>query len=92
MKAKIFITPRKAVRHPESETVLTALQEHIGLPNVTVLSIGKYFEIEFNSVSAEEARRQAEALAKRETNPIVQDARIEIESKGRAIFQQEERQ
>lgn len=71
MKAKIFITPRKAVRHPESETVLKALQKHIGLPNTTALSIGKYFEIVSDGVSVEEARKQAEALAKREANPLV---------------------
>ncbi len=80
MKAKIFITPRKALRHPESETVLKALQEHIGLPDATALSVGKYYEIEFDGVSEGEARKQAEAPAKREANPIVQDSRIEIEA------------
>lgn len=80
MKARIFITPRKAVRHPESEAVLKALQQHFQFSNASTLSIGAYYEIEFAGITLEAARGQAEAFAKRKANPIMQDYRVEMEA------------
>ena len=45
MKAKIIITPKKAVLDPQGKTVQTAL-EHMGYTGVTGVHIGKYIEIE----------------------------------------------
>ena len=41
MKAKIIITPKKAVLDPQGKTVQTAL-EHMGYTGVTGVHIGKY--------------------------------------------------
>ena len=45
MKAKIIITPKKAVLDPQGKTVQTAL-EHMGYTGVTGVHIGKYIEID----------------------------------------------
>ncbi|MBR5738056.1 MAG: phosphoribosylformylglycinamidine synthase subunit PurS, partial [Verrucomicrobia bacterium] len=45
MKAKIIVTPKKAVLDPQGKTVQNAL-EHIGFKGVKDVRIGKYIEIE----------------------------------------------
>ncbi len=45
MKAKIIITPKKAVLDPQGKTVQTAL-EHMGHTGINGVHIGKYIEIE----------------------------------------------
>ena len=45
MKAKIIITPKKAVLDPQGKTVQNALA-HMGYTGVTDVHIGKYIEIE----------------------------------------------
>ena len=45
MKAKIIITPKKAVLDPQGKTVQNAL-EHMGYTGVTGVHIGKYIEID----------------------------------------------
>ncbi|MBT4624904.1 MAG: phosphoribosylformylglycinamidine synthase subunit PurS, partial [Verrucomicrobia bacterium] len=45
MKAKIVITPKKAVLDPQGKTVQTAL-EHMGYDGVKAVHVGKYLEIE----------------------------------------------
>ena len=45
MKAKIIITPKKAVLDPQGKTVQSAL-EHMGYTGVTGVHIGKYIEID----------------------------------------------
>src|SRR4051794_22426279 len=45
MKAKIIITPKKAVVDPQGKTVQGAL-EHMGYKGVGAVHVGKYLEIE----------------------------------------------
>lgn len=45
MKAKIIITPKKAVVDPQGKTVQGAL-EHMGYTGVGAVHVGKYLEIE----------------------------------------------
>ena len=45
MKAKIIITPKKAVVDPQGITVLKAL-EHMGYQGVAGVHVGKYIEID----------------------------------------------
>lgn len=79
MKAKIYILPRKAVRHPPSEAILDTLRQHFGLSNATALSLGKFYEIEFADGDADRVKKQAEEFAYREANSVMEDYRVEIE-------------
>jgi phosphoribosylformylglycinamidine synthase subunit PurS len=79
MKAKIIITPKKAVLDPQGKTVQNALA-HIGYTGIGEVRMGKYLEIELNGPDRETARRQIdEACHKILSNPVIEDYRFEIE-------------
>ena len=79
MKAKIIITPKKAVVDPQGKTVQNAL-EHMGYAGINAVHVGKYLEIELNSADQETARKQLdEACHKFLCNPLIEDYRLEIE-------------
>ena len=78
MKAKIIVTPKKAVLDPQGKTVQSAL-EHMGHKGVTAVHVGKYLEIEISG-DRETVRGQLdEACRKFLTNPVIEDYRLEIE-------------
>jgi phosphoribosylformylglycinamidine synthase len=80
MKAKIIITPKKAVLDPQGKTVQSAL-EHMGYRGVTAVHVGKYLEIELDPGTDREAARQAlnAAAQKFLSNPVIEDYRLEME-------------
>ncbi len=79
MKAKIIITPKKAVLDPQGKTVQTALG-HMGYKDVGAVHVGKYLEIELTGSDRETARKQIdEACHKILSNPVIEDYRFEIE-------------
>lgn len=79
MKAKIIITPKKAVLDPQGKTVANAL-EHMGYTGVGAVHVGKYLEIELTGSDRETARRQVDdACHKFLSNPVIEDYRFEIE-------------
>ena len=79
MKAKIIITPKKAVLDPQGKTVQNALTQ-MGYPGIGAVHVGKYLEIELGGVDREAARRHIdEACHKILSNPVIEDYRFEIE-------------
>ena len=80
MKAKIIITPKKAVLDPQGKTVQNALA-HMGYNGVTAVHVGKYIEIELSPDTDKTAAEQAlnEASRKFLSNPIIEDYRLAIE-------------
>ena len=79
MKAKIIITPKKAVLDPQGKTVQNAL-EHMGYQGVQAVHVGKYLEIELAGSDAEGARKRLdEACHKFLSNPVIEDYRLEVE-------------
>jgi phosphoribosylformylglycinamidine synthase len=79
MKAKIVITPKKAVLDPQGKTVQNALAL-MGYTGVGAVHVGKYLEIELTGGDRETARRQIdEACHKILSNPVIEDYRFEIE-------------
>ena len=78
MKAKIIITPKKAVLDPQGKTVQDALQ-HMGYQGVGAVHVGKYLEIELSGSDRETARKQIdEACHKFLSNPVIEDYKLEI--------------
>ena len=78
MKAKIIITPKKAVLDPQGKTVQSAL-EHMGYRGIGAVHVGKYLEIEVSG-DAETVRKQIdEACHKFLSNPVIEDYRFELE-------------
>jgi len=78
MKAKIIITPKKAVVDPQGKTVQNALAQ-MGYTGVAAVHVGKYLEVELTSGDKDLARRQLdEACHKFLSNPIIEDYKLEI--------------
>ena len=79
MKAKIVITPKKAVLDPQGKTVQNALA-HMGYTDVGAVHVGKYLEIELTGTDKAVASRQIdEACHKILSNPVIEDYRFELE-------------
>jgi phosphoribosylformylglycinamidine synthase len=79
MKAKIVITPKKAVVDPQGKTVQNALTQ-MGYSGIGTVHVGKYMEVELAGMDAETARRQIDdACHKILSNPVIEDYRFEIE-------------
>lgn len=78
MKAKIIITPKKAVLDPQGKTVQSAL-EHMGYTGISAVHVGKYLEIEVTG-DRETVRKQVdEACHKFLSNPVIEDYKFELE-------------
>jgi phosphoribosylformylglycinamidine synthase PurS subunit len=78
MKAKIIVTPKKAVLDPQGKTVQSAL-EHMGYKGVQAVHVGKYLEVEISGPDKESARQQMEAACRKFlTNPVIEDFALEI--------------
>jgi phosphoribosylformylglycinamidine synthase len=80
MKAKIIVTPKKAVLDPQGKTVQNAL-EHMGYKGIGAVHVGKYIEIDLAPGTDKAAAQQAlnEAAHKFLSNPVIEDYRLEIE-------------
>jgi phosphoribosylformylglycinamidine synthase PurS subunit len=80
MKAKIVITPKKAVVDPQGKTVQNAL-EHMGYGGITAVHVGKYLEVDLVPGTDREVARKSleEACHKFLSNPVIEDYRLEIE-------------
>jgi phosphoribosylformylglycinamidine synthase len=79
MKAKIIVTPKKAVVDPQGKTVQVAL-EQMGYKGIGAVHVGKYLEIELPDSDKEGWRKQIdEACHKILSNPVIEDYRFEIE-------------
>ena len=80
MKARIIITPKKAVVDPQGKTVQSAL-EHMGYRGVTGVHVGKYIEIDLAPGTDKVAAQQAlnDAANRILSNPIIEDYKLEIE-------------
>jgi phosphoribosylformylglycinamidine synthase PurS subunit len=79
MKAKIVITPKKAVVDPQGKTVRNAL-EQMGHQGIKAVHVGKYLEIELDGADREAARKSLdEACHKFLSNPVIEDYKLEIE-------------
>lgn len=79
MKAKIIITPKKAVLDPQGKTVQNAL-EHMGYSGIGNVHVGKYMEIELPGSDKDAWRKQVdEACHRLLSNPVIEDYKFEIE-------------
>lgn len=77
MKAKIIITPKKAVLDPQGQTVERALA-HMGYTGVGRVHVGKYLEIEVTGDKETIRRQLDEACHKFLSNPVIEDYKLEI--------------
>ena len=78
MRARVFVTLKPSVFDPQGTTVAEALHT-MGYASVSDVRQGKYFELEVDAASADEARRIAgEVSAKLLANPVIESYRVEV--------------
>jgi len=79
MKAKIIITPKKAVLDPQGKTVQNALA-YLGHTGVTGVHVGKYLEIDLAPGTDKAAAEKAlhEAAHRFLSNPVIEDYQLEM--------------
>jgi phosphoribosylformylglycinamidine synthase len=79
MRARVFVTLKPSVFDPQGTTVAEALHS-LGYQSISDVRQGKYFELEIDAPSVEEARRiAAEAADKLLANPVIESYRIETD-------------
>jgi phosphoribosylformylglycinamidine synthase len=78
MRARVFVTLKPSVFDPQGTTVADALHT-LGYAAVRDVRQGKYFELEIDAGTQDEARRlAAEAADKLLANPVIESYRIEV--------------
>ena len=81
MRARVFVTLKPSVFDPQGTTVNEALHS-LGYNAVRDVRQGKYFELEIDTRSADEARRiVGEAADRLLANPVIESYRIEIDER-----------
>ena len=79
MKARVFVTLKKSVFDPQGKTISDALHS-LGYTSVGDVRQGKYFELELNSSTPDQARALASEVAdKLLANPVIESYRVEVE-------------
>ena len=82
MRARVFVTLKPSVFDPQGTTVGEALHT-LGYTSVKDVRQGKYFELEIDTTSPDEARRvAAQAADKLLANPVIESYRIDVEAVG----------
>ena len=79
MKARVFVTLKPSVFDPQGHTITEALHQ-MGYGGVGDVRQGKYFELDIDAATAQEAERvAAEAAAKLLANPVIESYRVEVD-------------
>jgi phosphoribosylformylglycinamidine synthase len=80
VKARVFVTLKPSVFDPQGRTVAEALHT-LGYGSVHDVRQGKYFELDLDAKSAEQARALAAEVAdKLLANPVIESYRVEVDS------------
>jgi phosphoribosylformylglycinamidine synthase len=79
MKARVYVTLKQSVFDPQGQTIADALHS-LGYKNVGDVRQGKFFELEVNAPSADQAKQVASEVAdKLLANPVIESYRVEVE-------------
>jgi len=78
MKAHVWVMPKPTVLDPQGKTIHNALSS-LGFSAVHDVRQGKFFVLDLNGASRDDARAQVERIAKEVlTNPVIEEFRYEI--------------
>jgi len=79
MKTRVFVTLKPSVFDPQGNTITEALHQ-MGYTSVGDVRQGKYFELDVDATTADEAKTVAAEVAhKLLANPVIESYRIEVE-------------
>jgi phosphoribosylformylglycinamidine synthase PurS subunit len=78
MKAHVWVMPKPTVLDPQGQTIQHALAS-LGFSEVRDVRQGKFFVLDLNGASREEAQQQVERIAREVlANPVIEEFRFEI--------------
>jgi phosphoribosylformylglycinamidine synthase PurS subunit len=78
MKANVWVMLKPTVLDPQGQTIQHALAS-LGYTSVRDVRQGKFFVLELNGLSRDEAEKQVERLAREVlANPVIEQFRFEI--------------
>ncbi len=78
MKARIHVFYKDAVFDPQGNTVAQSLQR-IGFSQVKAVRVGKVIDIELNSRSLDEAKRDLQKMCEKLlVNPVIESFKYEV--------------
>jgi phosphoribosylformylglycinamidine synthase PurS subunit len=78
MKAHVWVMPKRTVLDPQGKTIQNALTS-LGYGQVKDVRQGKFFVLDLNGWSREDARKHLERIAGEVlTNPVIEEYRFEI--------------
>lgn len=83
MKMKVIVTPKAAVLDPQGAAVRDAMQ-HLGMPEVESVRIGKYLEIELRGDGADVESRLHQLCRDLLSNPVIEDYHLQPAEEGNA--------
>ena len=72
MKAKVIVMPKAAVLDPQGNAVRDAMQ-HLGMPEVRSVRIGKYMEIDIDGQNGDLEKRLRGLCRDLLSNPVIED-------------------
>lgn len=79
MKARVFVTLKQSVFDPQGQTITDALHS-LGYTGVADVRQGKFFELNVNAASADQAKKLASEVADKVlANPVIESYRVEID-------------
>ena len=79
MKTRVFVSLKASVFDPQGRTIVEALQS-MGYGSVSDVRQGKYFEVDVDTESADEARSLvSEVFDKLLANPVIESYRVEVD-------------
>jgi phosphoribosylformylglycinamidine synthase subunit PurS len=80
MKAHVWVMLKSTVLDPQGQTIHHALSS-LGYAQIKDVRQGKFFVLELNGASHDEAKQQVERIAREVlTNPVIEEFRYEIVS------------
>ena len=78
MKAHVWVMPKRTVLDPQGQTIQHALSG-LGYESVKDVRQGKFFVLNVEGLTQEEAVKQLERITKEVlTNPVIEESRFEI--------------
>jgi phosphoribosylformylglycinamidine synthase subunit PurS len=79
MKARVFVTLKTSVFDPQGKTIADALHS-MGYNGIADVRQGKFFELELEAATADQAKTLASEVADRVlANPVIESYRVEVE-------------
>jgi phosphoribosylformylglycinamidine synthase subunit PurS len=75
MKVKVLVTPKAAVLDPQGAAVRDAMQ-HLGMPEVLAVRIGKYLDIEVDDNTPALDSRLNDLCRDLLSNPVIEDYEV----------------